>query len=324
LDRAAYAAAMDGRTTDRLALASKAYAIAETPDQRGYSSLREAGAWDQLGRHVDAIEAARRGLQEQDLSPVVYCELKAALANAHLSLGHLEEGDTLARTLLDQLSSDPRFAEVYDGARGFVRCLLATASRSRAVQRGPHTPQHAEIAREHYASARDILSRYSAQSGSTLHKSISMTCEIGVIEMDVLLSRIDAGDAILLLLERLDHASTLEAVPDACLEAVGCACITGAQFVIQSIADPSLADRYLAIFTNKADEVARRNGHRALRERLWRLEFECPSRREHPDFRNTVLDTEDLRDLAGLMGRSPAFRELGWKLLRGARRVDDE
>jgi len=323
LDRAAYAAAMEGRVADRLTLASRAFAIAKTPDQRAYSSLREAGAWDQLGRYSNAMEAARRGLRERDLSPVVYCDLKGALASAHLMLGDIEEGEALATTLNERLQSDRRFANVYSGARAFVRFLMALASGDRASHGGPDATQLARIAREHYASAKVLAERHASESGSSLHRSIAMGCECGILEMDVLLGEVTPESAIGDLLAGLDADTESQAVPDACLEAIGWSCIVGSQLVLRFVEDPSLADRQLAIFTNKADDIARRTGNWALRERIWMLEYRKAEKGAPLDFSATVLDPEDLRDLTGTMGRFPAFREVGWSLLRGARRIGE-
>lgn len=323
LDRAAYAAAMEGRIGDRLTLASRAYAIAKTPDQRAYSSLREAGAWDQLGRYSNAMEAARRGLRERDLSPVVYCDLKGALANAHLMLGDIEEGEALASSLQSQLEGNPTFAAVYDGTRAFIRWLLGMSSHSRVLRGGNGAEQYARVAVSHYSSAAGIAARYAAESGSTLSQSMALTCQAGATTMQAFAGMLSWQEAVANLMEQLDTQETDFPAQDACLESVGWVCVFASEIVLRWSDDETFIDRQLAILTNKADEVARRTGNWALRERIWMLEYSRTELGTGIDFSATVLDPEDLRDLAGTMGRFPSFRQIGWSLLRTARRIEE-
>ncbi len=324
LDRAAYAAAMEGRIEDLLTLAKRAYAVASTPDQRGYSMIRAAGAWDQLGRYGNAMEAARRGLRGRDLSPVVYSELTAALANAHINLGEIDEGEALAFSLNARLNGDPRFAEVYAGVRSFTHFLMALASRERASSGGDDAARCAQAALDSFQRSREIAASYLAESGSPPHLSLAMASEFGTIEMQVMLGRRDWRDAVESLIEQLTRDSSPGAVPDACLEAIGWACIMGAHMVLRAKAPPEEADRLIAIFTNKAHDLAGRTGNWALRERTWMLEYVIRSDGRIPEPATIVLDAEDLRELTGTMGRFPAFREHGWALLRKSRRTEDE
>jgi hypothetical protein len=80
----------------------------------------------------------------------------------------------------------------------------------------------------------------------------------------------------------------------------------------------------MAVFTNKAIEVADRLGNWSLRERAFSLEMVRRDRLERstgfdPEW---VLDEEDVRTIAGTMGRFPSFRDTGWRILSQARIVE--
>jgi hypothetical protein len=77
----------------------------------------------------------------------------------------------------------------------------------------------------------------------------------------------------------------------------------------------------MAIFTNKADEIADRMNNWSLRERVFTMQY--ASHQRFLDWTGRVLsltlDNDDVRALVGTMGRFPAFRDTGWKLLQTAR-----
>jgi hypothetical protein len=80
----------------------------------------------------------------------------------------------------------------------------------------------------------------------------------------------------------------------------------------------------MAILTNKAIEVAERLGNWSLRERAFSLELVRRERLERTTGFDAdwVLDEDDVRTIAGTMGRFPSFRETGWQILSQARIVE--
>jgi len=323
LDRAAYAAAMEGRVADQLVLAGRAYAVAQSPRERAYSSLRESGALDQLGRYSASAEAARRGLRELDIPPVVYADLKAALANAYLMLGELVEGEAIAASLATELRL-PRFSGVYAGVRGYVHYLLGMSHRALAITDWSEASPCASVAATNFETAIAILREYYGEAKSSVHLNAALISEAALIEMKVILGLLNWTDAVDRLLARIDDPGTSHELPEACIESIGWACVFGSQLVLAHATDDEFAERHLAIFTNKADEVARRSGSWALRERIWALEYLLMRGNRLLEPSTAVLDPEDLRDLTGTMGRFPSFRPHGWSLLRNARRVGEE
>ena len=79
--------------------------------------------------------------------------------------------------------------------------------------------------------------------------------------------------------------------------------------------------RSMAVLTNKAMEIAELIGNWGLRERAFTLEHFRRQRvsdliGEEQDW---VLDEEEIRTITGTMGRFPAFRRIGWRILEAAR-----
>jgi hypothetical protein len=72
----------------------------------------------------------------------------------------------------------------------------------------------------------------------------------------------------------------------------------------------------MAMFTDKADVIARRLDNWALRERVFAMEYASYERVERLTGRPAMLtlDADDLEALVGVMGRFPRFGPTGMKL----------
>ena len=82
--------------------------------------------------------------------------------------------------------------------------------------------------------------------------------------------------------------------------------------------------QYLAVFSNKAQEIADRIDNWTIRERIFSLQYTCWKRAASSSGFDIpyVLDTDDVRVITGAMGRFPNFRETGWRILRCSRVVN--
>jgi hypothetical protein len=118
--------------------------------------------------------------------------------------------------------------------------------------------------------------------------------------------------------------------PDACppgdwLESYGWWCIFGCNLALRHVTDERELQHHMAIFTNKADEIADRMDNWSLRERVFTMQY--ASHKRFLDWTGhsleMTLDHDDLRALVGTMGRFPTFRDTGWRLLQTARVVHD-
>ena len=79
----------------------------------------------------------------------------------------------------------------------------------------------------------------------------------------------------------------------------------------------------MAVFTNKADEIADRMRNWAIRERVFTMEY--ARRQRFVDWTGMeadwAIDSDDVRVITGTMGRFPAFRHTAWRILRTAKVV---
>ncbi len=110
------------------------------------------------------------------------------------------------------------------------------------------------------------------------------------------------------------------------LESFGWWCIFGCNIVLRHVTDERDLQHHMAVFTNKADEIADRTNNWSLRERVFTMQF--ASHQRFLDWTGRMLsltlDNDDVKSLVGTMGRFPTFRKTGWKLLQTARVVRDE
>jgi hypothetical protein len=104
------------------------------------------------------------------------------------------------------------------------------------------------------------------------------------------------------------------------LESWGWWCIFGCNVALRHFAEDEISMR-MAIFTNKAMEIADRLENWSLRERAFQMDLERHERLVNEPW---VLDDEEVRILAGTMGRFPNFRAAGWRILNEARFIDAE
>jgi len=143
--------------------------------------------------------------------------------------------------------------------------------------------------------------------------AVANTAKAGIVECDVELGALPPDEGVSQLLRGLDHAVDPEAMePGAMLSSWGWWSVFGANLALAHFSGDT-QQRFLAIFTNKALEIAERTGDWALRERAFMLEH---LRRRGSD--PLVLDHDDVRSIIGAMGRFPQFRDAGWALLRDA------
>ena len=80
----------------------------------------------------------------------------------------------------------------------------------------------------------------------------------------------------------------------------------------------------MAVLTNKADEIAERLNNWSMRERVYTMQYTRWERATSSSGFEIpcVIDTEDVRVIAGTMGRFPTFRETGWQILQSAQIID--
>ena len=108
------------------------------------------------------------------------------------------------------------------------------------------------------------------------------------------------------------------------LESYGWWCIFGCNIALRHVKDERNLQQYMAILTNKADEIADRLDNWSMRERVFTMQYTRWERALHSSGFDIpcVIDTDDIRVIAGTMGRFPSFRETGWRILQSAQVID--
>ncbi|MHC4710469.1 MAG: hypothetical protein ACYTA3_08610, partial [Planctomycetota bacterium] len=111
---------------------------------------------------------------------------------------------------------------------------------------------------------------------------------------------------------------------DARLESYGWWCIYGCNIALRHLADEREVQQHLAVFTNKADEIANQLDNWSMRERVFSMQYTTWARAtEFTCFEiPCVIDSDDVRVITGTIGRFPTFRKTGWRILHTARIVD--
>ena len=309
-----------------VSLARQAATVAETSEQRAQACSREAVAWDGLGHYAVALEAEQRGLQEPSISPELRRILESNLANAYYTLWSLTEARSLSRDLIDWYSEEPpttyrdRCTQAFSYyVRGNTLRRMIASDRDLARRHAERAFSDLEISQDLYGSlAKDFDKSFAG---------IANTCRGAIIETEVALGRRDAIEALECLADGLKEVVDPEQCPPGdWLESFGWWCIFGCNIALRHVTDERDLQHHMAVFTNKADEIADRMNNWSLRERVFTMQF--ASHQRFLDWTGRILsltlDNDDVKSLVGTMGRFPAFRETGWKLLQTARVVRDE
>ena len=316
-----------GQYSLAVSFAKKAHAQAETAEQRALACNREAVAWDGLGHYTLALETEQRGLQEPSITGELRRILESNLANAYYTLWSLTEARSLARDLIDGYVEEPPEAYRERCTQAFAYYVRGHTLRRMMVTDSDQVRRYAEAAIEDLEMSRGLYDRLAADFEESSFGGIANTCKGGMIETEVALDRREAGPALDELTEGLEAViDPDDCLPGDWLESYGWWCIFGCNIALRHVTDERELQHHMAIFTNKADEIADHMNNWSLRERVFTMQY--ASHQRFLDWTGRMLsltlDNDDVRALVGTMGRFPTFRKTGWKLLQTARVVRDE
>ena len=316
----------EGSYAEMVKLAQRMYAAAQSPNERALACNREAGGWDGLGRYTKVLEAVQRGLQEGPLSHDRRIMLEVNLANAHYSLWHLFEARATAANLLERYADRPpqnRLNEVVHAHAYYVR----GHSLRRMMDVDPaELEEFAALAKADLTASRQMYLALAEKYDDDAYRGVANTCKGGLLEAGVALDECDAGAALAELAAGLDEVVDSSAVPVGdWLESYGWWCVFGCNIALRHLAEEKQLQQYMAVFTNKAEEIADRLDNWAMRERVFTMEYARRQRFlewtgiEH----EWTIDQDDVRVVTGTMGRFPMFRRTGWMILQTARVIRD-
>jgi tetratricopeptide (TPR) repeat protein len=320
LNRAAYQAWVDGAFERSVELALRASRVAQTPDEAAQADLRECVAWTYQGRCQSAIEACHRGLRRVAVSAQIAADLRANMASCYFALAHVHEAEGLAERLLGELDSleplpDARWRVGIEAHLLYVR---AQCQLHRAESEPLSATRLAVAARSDFTMSAEAWRRTAELLAMPGFLGRAHTCEGGLLVVQAILAERPLSEILEDFVAELDQAIDLRTVPKGDpLESFGWWAVFGASVALRL--PSSGQDQYLAVFANKALEIAEHSGNWSLRERAFTID--CLRSRRPSEFGGVVLDGEDVRVLTGAMGRFPAFRPAGWELLRRAGRI---
>jgi tetratricopeptide (TPR) repeat protein len=323
LDALALSAHARGAYAEMVEIAQRAQRAAATPDQRALACNREAGGWDGLGRYPKALEAVRRGLQESPLTNDVRLRLQGNLANAYYTLGELSPALGIAQVLVEWHRENPTNDPKKKRRTAFAHYVRGHAHRRLIGVEPENRASHAAHANEDLEAARELYTTLAEQLNDPSLKGIAHTCEGGLIEVGVELGRTTAESAVDRVLSELNGVVELDSAPTGdWLESCGWWAIFGGEIALRGLRGRRL-QQSMAVFTNKALEIAERLDNWAMRERVFTMQYALhevmvDSSDYDIDF---TIDDEDRRLIAGTMGRFPRFRGVGWRILRTAKVV---
>lgn len=322
LDAAAREAHREGRYADMIKLARRAYELATTSEQRAIACNREAGGWDGIGRYTSVLEAVQRGLREPEVSSDMRMMLQVNLANAYYTLWQLLESRSTSRDLVDWFEDHPPQTKRQFVVQAFSYYVRGHSFRRLIEVEPQHIEHFASLAVKDLEHSRQLHEKLADTYQDEAYRGIARTCEGGVIEMEVELGKRTAEEALACYEAILDDLIDPATYPHGDrLESCGWWCIFACNVALRHITDEKRLQQAMAVFTNKADEIANHLDNWSMRERVFTMEF--MRRRRLADWTGVAsdwtIDTEDVRVLAGTMGRFPAFHSTGWNILQNAR-----
>ena len=315
-----------GDSTLAINLAQQARAIAETGERRALACNREAVGWDGLGHYHSALEAEQRGLRETSISPELRRILESNLANGYYTLWSLTEARCLSKDLIERYAEDP--PETYRDrcTQAFSYYVRGNTLRRLISTDDDWAERYGEAALSDLQISAKLYSGLASEFDDSF-AGIGNTCRGGIIETEVAIGQRSPNDGLQRLAEGLEAVVDPEMCPPGdWLESFGWWCIFGCNIALRHVTDERELQHHMAIFTNKADEIADRMNNWSLRERVFTMQY--ASHQRFLDWTGRMvsltLDTDDVRALVGTMGRFTTFRETGWRLLQTARVVRDD
>ena len=320
---------------------------------RAIALNRLAGAQEGRGHYGRVVETVRRGLAERAIGDDVRLMLLVNLAGASYALWNLHESRAIAESLLERFLDRAPSGRLESVGEAFCHAIRGHSLRRLVAEAESDDERVACAARAARAlgHAAELYDGLHDRYGDAQYAMLARIARGGLLESRVLAGEIDGGDAIALVLEAIDEAESPRLASEAgrgprgaCggeppfppsveppLESTGWWSVFGANIALrragEGLSGPRERDddeRAIAICTNKATEIGDALDLWTLRERAFTLGWFRRTVVASPrdgEFDAWLLDDEDLRTLVGTMGRFPAFRATGWRILEHATHV---
>lgn len=317
LDLKAQDAHRSGKYSQMVKIAHTAIDASLNAEERARAYNRAAGGWDGLGRFNRVLRAAQAGLREYPIPTDLRLLLQTTAANAHYTLWQLDESQGMSQRVAEHYKIYEPETDRAKVAQAHSWYVLGNSLRRLLDIEPEQSSVHAHAS----SKALGFSATMYEQLANDIHESfggIAHTCRAGILESEVFLGRVDAREGLARIVDVINSVVDPETVDKGdWLESYGWWCIVGCNITLRHITDERDLQRFMALFTNKADEIANRLDHWAMRERVFSMQFEGRQRligwtgQKIP----IVIDNDDIRLITGTMGRFPQFRNTGWSIL---------
>jgi len=325
LDVKAQDAHRAGEYKHMISLAHTALDVAKKPEERARAYNRAAGGWDGLGRFNRVLRAAQAGLREHPIPTDLRLLLQTTAANAHYTLWQLDESRGMSQRVVDYFESNDAESDRAKVAQAHGFYVLGHTHRRLLEIEPDQSSIHAQASKSSLEKAAECYEELARK----IHPSfggVANTCRGGILEVEVFLGSVNPREGLARIFDVVSSIIDPEnAEKGDWLESYGWWCIVGCNITLRHITEERDIQRFMAMFTNKADEIAERLNHWAMRERVFSMQFEGRQRligwtgQKVP----VVIDNDDVRLIAGTMGRFPQFRETGWSILQNGNIVNE-
>ncbi len=325
LDLKAQAAHRNGEYKKLISLAHDQLDVANSAEERARAYNRAAGGWDGMGRFSRVLKASQAGLREHPIHTDLRLLLQTTAANAHYTLWQLDESQGMSQRVVDYYKEHPPKTDRAKVAQAHAWYVLGHTQRRLLDVEPDLSTQYANATKKSLFEAMTIYEEL-AQKIHSSFGGIANTCRAGILEADVYLGLIDAREGLARVLDVINSVvNPSEFEKGDWLESYGWWSIIGCNITLRHIADERDMQRFMAMLTNKADEIADRLNHWAMRERVFAMQFEGRQRLVGWTGQNIpiVIDSEDVRLITGTMGRFPQFRNTGWSILNCGNIIQD-
>lgn len=275
------------------------------------------------GRFADTLRHAQSGLLESDVPARTQLLLMRDLACAHDALGHLVESGAVATQLITRNGASPMDAVARE-CQAYAFWIRGNASRRRIDTDAALAQQHAADASADLHAAMAAYECMSTEVPGLPATAMAHRCAGAIVECESALGIIAPQDAIKRIEDALGAIVDVDEYPAGeWLESHGWWAVFGCTVALRSLSAAPL-QRAMAIFTNKAADVAERVDSWPLRERAFSFEHIRRGRASdeagiEPEW---ILDRDEMRMIAGAVGRFPAFRDIGMEILATARLLE--
>jgi tetratricopeptide (TPR) repeat protein len=312
-----------GDFAEMIKIAQQLYRAADTPERRALACNRIAGGWDGLGRYAKALDVLRQALRSGDVSPHLRLMLQSNLANTYYSLWMLLEARGISRDLVEWYEQHPPKEKRDRATQAFAHYVRGHTLRRLIAQEPDNAREYALRALADLELSESLYLGMAKDYGVESYAGVANTCRGGIIEVECELGRRKPQDAIKAFLDGLDQVLDTDTPENGdWMESFGWWSIFGCNVALRHLSE-SEQQQPMAIFTNKAYNISNTLENWAMRERAFTMEHARRVRFEEwtKVESDWALDKEDIRVLAGTMGRFPGFRTIGWDILRTARVV---